>query len=208
MPMSSMPTASPPASAYPRAKGMAPEELDALIAQGYFDGGDGELIPPMPQNPYGGQSHTMPDGSTMAGPPMGGGAGQTPGSYAAPTSNQRTPGGYGMNPTIPGANAGGGPSSPPPDIQSGIFQSMYNAGQPPTMPPLMGRPQNNETSGPPPGMPDLMPPLPQEDPFYLQAQPQQMPGPMPGPGPNAPGRRFPRATSLIPSSAGPMRRGY
>jgi hypothetical protein len=128
------------------------------------DYGDGELIPPLPNNPYAEQAPAPP---------------------------------------IPGANAGGGPGAPLPESGPGIFGGMFNAGM------QVGRPVLNDTSSPMPLMP---PPLnaPQEPPRYLQAQPNQMPGPMPqqGPGPMAPGRRFPRATSLIPSGPPAMGRGY
>jgi hypothetical protein len=118
------------------------------------DYGDGQLIPPLPDNPY-------------AAPP------------------------------VPGANAGGGPGQPMPEGPSGLLAGLFGASQQPAMPAM------------PPGM--MPPPLnaPVEPPRYLQAQPNPMPGPMPqGPGPHAPIRRFPRATSLIPSAAPPMNRGY
>jgi hypothetical protein len=148
------------------------------------DYGDGELIPPLPNNPYAGQ---------------------------APA------------PLVPGANAGGGPGAPLPESGPGVFGSMFSAGRPMSMPGIeMGRPLLNNTigNGPPtpllnnsigPGGPrpignnvvDAQPPR------YLQAQPNPMPGPIPqqGPRPMAPNRRFPRATSLIPSGP-PMRQGY
>jgi hypothetical protein len=97
---------------------------------------------------------------------------------------------------VPGANAGGGPGQPVPETGPGIFGSMFHAGQPPATPLI-------------PGMP---PPLnaPMEPPRNLQAQPMMPMGPMAGqgPGPNAPMRRFPRATSLIPSGPPQMRQGY
>jgi hypothetical protein len=128
------------------------------------DYGDGELIPPMPNNPYAEQAPTPP---------------------------------------VPGANAGGGPGAPLPETGPGIFGGMFNAGM------QVGRPVLNDTSSP---MPPMPPPLnlPMESPRYVQSQPSPLPGPMPqqGPGPMAPGRRFPRATSLIPSGPPAMRQGY
>jgi hypothetical protein len=146
----------------PRQRGGGPPVPPPPLGVDY---GDGELIPPLPNNPYAGQAPAPP---------------------------------------VPGANAGGGPGAPLPEAGPGVFGGMFNAGM------QVGRPVLNDTSSP---MPPMPPPLnaPQEPPRYLQAQPNPMPGPDAqygqGPGPMAPGRRFPRATSLIPSGP-PMRQGY
>jgi hypothetical protein len=194
MPMTDMP---PPA--------MQKRKVSPAMPPPGFDGGDGVVIPPLPDNLYAAQTPTPPPVTTTGG--MGGGG------AVFPRQDQST---------IPGANAGGGPATPSPLPGSGYFEGLYHAGQAAagmeqgfpfpgdlnetSGPGMMGagRPQLNLTSGLPMG-----PPL---APRYLQAQPNPMPGPMPGgqgPGPQAPGRRFPRATSLIPRNAGHMKRnGY
>lgn len=179
---------------------------------GGVDYGDGELIPPLPNNPYAAQTPTAP--------PMNGGA---VGSAAHSTGGPQY--------SVPGANAGGGPSIPNPDIDSGFFQGIYDAGvaasggMPPGGLPMpgmgFGSPVMSETSGmgaphPPlndtssPGAPRAIGNNGMGAGGYLQSQ--QLAPPMPGPGPGGgqgqiPVRRFPRATSLIPSGPVPSMRG-
>lgn len=112
-------------------------------------------------------------------------------------------------PPPPSTNATGGPTQPASDIRSGIFEDLYRTGKRMDFQPLMDFAQSPvEEADPMAGIP----PLPQDEPVTppLYAQPMApLPGPMPGqgPGPNAPMRRFPRATSLIPRSAPAMSRG-
>ena len=154
-----------------------------------FDAGDGVVIPPLPNNPY-------------AVPKENGDFLQSPSAIASGPAN--------LPPPPPGANAGGGPTTAHADIQSDIFRGLYRAGKRADVQPLMdmARPPVEEAD-PFAGL--LPPPLnvPQDAPRYVQAQPMDMPGPMRnGEGLKVLQRRFPKATSLIPRSAPPVRGGY
>jgi hypothetical protein len=162
-------------------------KVDPSLTPGYFDAGDGELIPPLPNNPY------------PSPPPM-------PMNGAAPPPPPPPP--------IPGANAGGGPAQAAPDIRSDIFRDLYRTGKQMGIEPLMdlgAAPTEPPVGGclggalpplPPPtsGQPEGRPPL--------QSNPVQLPRPQsPQRGMAAPRGRFPRASSLIPRNVGPMARG-
>lgn len=175
----------PPQPSYPMASDLSEEELAALQAQGYVDYGDGELIPPMDDNPY-----TAADD-----------LGMEPGAYDVP----------GLATANPGANAAGGPTGMAGGIRSNIFQSLYergqqsgndalmNMGRPPMvprgLPELPGideaadMPDEPFQLAPPPG---ATPPPRDQWPAHLQGPPQPS-----GMARNPGARLFPRATSLL-----------
>lgn len=178
-----MPMSGPPKQPKKKTPPAPPEGVDY---------GDGELIPPMP--PYEGGPAPTP--------------GMVPGEYEVP----------GWATANPGANQGGGPGGMQSDIRSGIFEDLYRRGKRSGndmlmnigMPPMQPRPAREATA----------PPWEQgqEDPFYLAGPQSAQPPPMeqwpihlqaahPAMQQQNPGRRFPKATSLIPSASQPMRRG-
>lgn len=176
---------------YPLASKLSPDELQALLDQGYTDYGDGELIPPMGG---GGKGAMTP--------------GMVPGEYSNP----------GLKTANPGANATGGPSLQS-DIRSDIFKTLYrqgkrsgndalmNMGQPPMQPrpmPEMPVPPWEQPMQTGPTLPPLPPspgaPTPEQYPLHLRvgnpAMQQQGGNPM--------ASRFPRAARLM----GRMGGGY
>lgn len=176
----------PVAPSYPSAGDLTPEELDALLSEGYVDYGDGTLIPPMDDNPY---------TARQKDPQLG----MQPGEYGTP----------GWATANPGANSTGGPTAGQ-DIRSDIFRTLYRQGKRSGNSTLMdiGRPPMAKRGLPVlPGMepeevpeepfllelpPSATPPPREQWPVHLQGPPE-LPGAMKGPG----GSRFPRATSLL-----------
>lgn len=189
-----------PEPAYPMAGELSDEEYQALIDQGYFDAGDGELIPPMENNPF---SRQRP--GVQAQPGMQRGAYDVPGWGAA-------------NPKF-GANSAGGPGGGSQDgIRSDIFKQFYRSGKRSGNEALMNIGKPPMEPRPPLELP--VPPWeqPVEEPFYLEAPQSATPPPrdqwpahlqqpmgQQKPGVQAMQGRFPRATSLMGGNRMPPR---
>lgn len=190
----------PPEPSYPMADDLSPEEYQMLLDAGYFDAGDGEMIPPMEDNPF-----SDPKPGMRAQPGMQQGTYKVPGWGAA-------------NPQY-GANAAGGPGGGSQNgIRSDIFKQIYRLGKRSGNEALMniGRPPMEPR--PPLEMP--VPPWEEEteEPFVLQAPQGATPPPreqwpahlqnptyQPKQGTQIMQGRFPRATSLMGGNRMPPR---
>lgn len=171
-----------------------------MLDEGYFDAGDGELIPPMEGNPF-----SRPKPGMQAQPGMQRGTYDVPGMATA-------------NPRF-GANAAGGPGGGSQDgIRSDIFKQIYRSGKQSGNEALMniGKPPMEPRS--PLEMP--VPPWeqPVEEPFLLSAPQSAAPPPrdewpmhlqnpsyQPPQGGAGMMDRFPRASSLMSGNRMPPR---
>lgn len=191
----------PPEPSYPQSSDLSPEEYQAMLDAGYFDAGDGELIPPMEDNPY-----STPKPGKQAQPGMQRGTYDVPGWATA-------------NPKF-GANAAGGPGGGSQDaIRSDIFKQLYKSGKQSGNEALMNIGKPPMEPRPPLEMP--VPPWeqPAEEPFYLEAPKSAAPPPrdqwpvhLQNPGYQSPQQggtamldRFPRAASLMSGNRMPPR---
>lgn len=195
--MKSAPTPpAPPEPSYPQSSDLSPEEYQAMLDSGYFDAGDGELIPPMENNPFSQKPPGMQPGMQR-------------GTYDVP--------GWGAaNPKF-GANAAGGPGGGSQDaIRSDIFKQIYKSGKQSGNEALMNIGKPPMEPRPPMEMPPLPGQEPEEEPFFLSAPPSAAPPPRdqwptwlqgaPQPsGASQMADRFPRATSLMSGNRMPAR---